>query len=152
MFSDGNLVCGECPSCRTKDVEDKNRVLIAKLGLDSHWRGAIVVARALRDAGMEVVFIGNQSPEGIAAAAVQENVDVVGLSSLSGNHLALAPKVVELLHNHGLREVLVMLGGTIPPSDIPELKKAGIQGVFPPGTPLGDIIDFIDKNVKDKAR
>ena len=93
---------------------------------------------------MEVIFIGNQFPEAIAVVAAQENVDVVGLSSLSGNHLALAPKVVELLRKHGLEEVLVVLGGTIPQSDIPELKKAGINGVFPPGTPLTDIVDFIE--------
>lgn len=130
-------------------MEEKTRVLIAKLGLNSHWRGAIAVARALRDAGMEVIFIGNQFPEAIVAAALQENVDVIGLSSLSGNHLILAPKVVELLHNRGVKDVLVVLGGTIPPSDIAELKKAGIQGVFPPGTPLRDIVDFIEKNVTD---
>jgi methylmalonyl-CoA mutase C-terminal domain/subunit len=124
-------------------MEEKIRVLLAKLGLDSHWRGAITIARALRDAGMEVIFIGNQSPEAIAAAAVQENVDVVGLSSLSGNHLALAPKVVELLYTHGLKDTLVVLGGTIPQIDISELREAGIQGIFPPGTPLTDIVDFI---------
>ena len=125
-------------------MSDKIRVLLAKLGLDSHWRGAITVARALRDAGMEVIFIGNQPPEAIVAAAVQENVDVVGLSSLSGNHIALAPKVVELLRSQGLKDVLVVLGGTIPQTDIPELKKAGIQGIFPPGTPLTDIINLIE--------
>lgn len=129
-------------------MREKVRVLIAKLGLDSHWRGAIAVARALRDAGMEVIFIGNQFPEAIVTAALQENVDVIGLSSLSGNHLILAPKVVELLHNRGVKDVLVVLGGTIPSSDVAELKKAGIQGVFPPGTPLKDIVDFIEKNVR----
>ena len=135
-----------------KEMEEKIRVLIAKLGLDSHWRGAITVARALRDAGMEVIFIGNQFPEAIVTAAMQENVDVVGLSSLSGNHLALAPKVVELLHTHGLKDVLVVLGGTIPQVDIPELKKAGIQGVFPPGTPLTDIINFIEEKARGKSK
>ena len=93
---------------------------------------------------MEVIFIGNQPPEAIVAAAVQENVDVVGLSSLSGNHIALAPKVVELLRSQGPKDVLVVLGGTIPQTDIPELKKAGIQGIFPPGTPLADIINLIE--------
>lgn len=152
MFSGRNLVCGECPLCNSKDMEEKTRVLIAKLGLDSHWRGAIAVARALRDAGTEVVFIGNQLPEAIVAAAVQENVDVVGLSSLSGNHLALAPRVVELLRNRGLKDVLVVLGGTVPQSDIPELKKAGIHAVFPPGTPLRDIINFIEGRTKGKVK
>jgi len=133
-------------------VKEKTKVLIAKLGLDSHWRGAVTVARALRDAGMEVVFVGNQFPESIAAAAAQEDVDVVGLSSLAGNHLILAPRVVELLHDYGLNDVLVVLGGTIPQSDIPELKKAGIQGIFPPGTPLKDITDFIAGNAKGKAK
>ena len=131
-------------------MEDKIKVLIAKLGLDSHWRGAITVARFLCDAGMEVIFIGNQFPEAIATAAVQENVDVVGLSSLSGNHLAIAPKIVELLHNHGLRDVLVILGGTIPQSDMAELNKAGIPGIFPQGTPLTDIVDFIQKNMRSR--
>ena len=129
-------------------MEGKTRVLIAKLGLDSHWRGAIAVAQALRDAGMEVIFIGNQSPEAIAAVAIQENVHVVGLSTLSGNYPILAPKVVGSLRNHGLKDVLVLLGGTIPQTDIPELKKAGIHGIFPPGTPLRDIVDFIQTNVK----
>ena len=133
-----------------KSMEGKIRVLIAKLGLDSHWRGAVTVARFLRDAGMEVIFVGNQFPEAIAAAAVQENVDVVGLSSLSGNHLVLAPKVVELLHNRGLKDVLVVLGGTIPQSDVAELKETSIRGIFPPGTPLRDIVDFIQKNVRDR--
>ena len=135
-----------------KSMEGKIRVLIAKLGLDSHWRGAITVARSLRDAGMEVIFVGNQFPEAIAAAAVQENVDVVGLSSLSGNHRALAPKVVESLHDHGLTDMLVVLGGTIPQSDVAELKKVGIGGIFPPGTPLADIVDFIEENVRDRDK
>jgi len=112
----------------------------------------MVVGQALRDAGMEVIFVGNQSPEAIATAAIQESVDVVGLSSLSGNHLTLAPKIVESLHNHDLKDILVVLGGTIPQSDIPGLKKAGIRGVFPSGTPLTDIVKFVDRETKRKSK
>src|SRR5512134_3575814 len=98
------------------------RVIVARLGMDAHWRGSIVVARALRDAGMEVVFLGNQLPEAIAETAVQEAADVVGLSTLSGNHLALAPRVVELLRSKGMVDTPVVLGGTVPPTDVPKLK------------------------------
>jgi methylmalonyl-CoA mutase C-terminal domain len=116
---------------------------MVKLGLDSHWRGAVVVTRALCDAGMEVIFLGNQYPEAIAATAVQENVDVVGLSSLSGNHSILAPKVVESLHNKGVEDMLVILGGTIPQRDVEKLKKVGINEIFGPGTPTIDIVSYI---------
>ena len=126
------------------------KVLVAKLGLDSHWRGAIVVARALCDAGMEVIFIGNQYPEAIATAAIQENVDVVGLSSLSGNHSVLAPKVVELLRNKGMKDTLVILGGTIPQRDVKKLKEAGIDEIFGPGTPTTDIVEYIKKRIQKK--
>ena len=122
------------------------KVLLAKLGLDSHWRGIMTVARALRDAGFEVIFIGNQLPQAIVAAALQENANVIGLSSLSGNHLALAPKVVQLLNEQGVDDVPVILGGTVPPNDIAELKRAGIHEVFPPGTSLQRIIDFVREN------
>ena len=122
------------------------KVLLAKLGLDSHWRGIMTVARALRDAGFEVIFIGNQLPQAIVTAALQENANVIGLSSLSGNHLALAPKVVQLLNEQGVDDVPVILGGTVPPNDIAELKRAGIHEVFPPGTSLQCIIDFVREN------
>jgi len=119
------------------------RVVIARLGMDAHWRGSIVVARALRDAGMEVIYVGNQMPENIAETAVQEYADVVGLSTLSGNHMILAPEVVRELRERGMEQTVVVLGGTIPPDDIPKLKEAGIAEVFGPGTPLEKIISFL---------
>lgn len=122
----------------------KAKILVAKLGLDSHWRGAMVVVSALRDAGMEVVYVGNQFPDAIARAALQEDVDVVGLSSLSGNHLVLAPRVVQALRHDSTRKIPVILGGTVAARDLPALKKAGIQGVFGPGTPLAQIVSAVD--------
>ena len=119
------------------------RVLIARLGLDSHWRGSIMVARALRDVGMEVIYLGNQLPEEIVEAAIQEDADIVGLSTLSGNHMMLAPEVVEKLNEKGAQDKTVILGGTIPPDDIPRLKAAGIGEIFGPGTPFEKIIDYI---------
>ena len=119
------------------------RVVIARLGMDAHWRGSIVVARALRDAGMEVIYVGNQTPENIAETAVQEYADVVGLSTLSGNHMILAPEVVRELRDRGMEQTVVVLGGTIPPDDVPKLKDAGIAEVFGPGTPLEKIISFL---------
>ena len=111
--------------------------------MDAHWRGSIVVARALRDAGMEVIYIGNQMPQNIVETAIQEDADVIGLSTLSGNHMILAPEVVTALRERGVEEKLVLLGGTIPPDDILKLKKAGIKEVFGPGTPLKEIIQFV---------
>jgi len=119
------------------------RVLIARLGLDSHWRGSIMVARALRDAGMEVIYLGNQLPEEIVEAAIQEDADIVGLSTLSGNHMMLAPEVVQKLKAKGAEDKTVILGGTIPPDDVPRLKDAGIGEIFGPGTPFENIIDYI---------
>lgn len=113
--------------------------------MDAHWRGSIVVARALRDAGIEVVYIGNQMPQNIVEIAIQEDVDVIGLSTLSGNHMILAPEVVEALRKKGIEDKAVVLGGTIPPDDIPKLKLAGIAQVFGPGTPLKEIIRFVSK-------
>lgn len=130
-------------------MEGKIKVLIAKLGLDSHWRGAILVAKTLRDAGMEVIYVGNQHTEAIVTTAVQEDVDVVGLSSLSGNHLYLAPKVVESLHSKS-EGVLVILGGTIPKGDAANLKEIGIDEVFGPGTPTTDIVNYIKERVRRK--
>jgi len=125
------------------------RVLIAKPGLDGHDRGAKVIARALRDAGMEVIYTGiRQTPEQIASAAIQEAVDVVGLSSLSGAHNSLFPRVVQILREKGAEDILVFGGGIIPIDDIPELKKAGIREIFQPGASTEDIIKYIQKNIK----
>jgi methylmalonyl-CoA mutase C-terminal domain/subunit len=127
-------------------MDMRTRVLIARLGMDSHWRGSIVVARALRDAGMEVIYVGNQMPENIVETAIQEDVDVIGLSTLSGNHMVLAPEVMRLLHERGLKGARVVLGGTIPPADIPALKEAGIEEVFGPGSPLDKIIETVSRS------
>ncbi|MGB9676043.1 MAG: cobalamin B12-binding domain-containing protein [Candidatus Bathyarchaeales archaeon] len=125
-------------------MQKKIRVLIAKPGLDSHDRGAKVVARALRDAGMEVIYTGlRQTPEQIVEAALQEDVDVIGLSILSGAHKALFPRIMQLLKEKGLTDVLVFAGGIIPEEDVPELKKIGIKEVFGPGTPTEKIIQCI---------
>lgn len=124
--------------------ERKIRVLVAKPGLDGHDRGAKVVARALRDAGMEVIYTGlRQTPEMIAEAALQEDVDVVGLSVLSGAHLTLVPKVVDKLKENGLNDVLIVVGGIIPEEDVEPLRQAGVKGVFGPGTSTEDISAFI---------
>lgn len=121
----------------------KTRVLIARLGMDAHWRGSIVVARALRDAGAEVIYLGNQMPENIVATAIQEDVDVIGLSSLSGNHMVLAPRVARLLQEKGVPGKMIVLGGTVPPDDVPKLKESGIAAVFGPGTRVQRIVEFL---------
>lgn len=122
-------------------TEKKIRVLVAKPGLDGHDRGAKVVARALRDAGMEVIYTGlRQTPEMIAEAALQEDVDAVGLSILSGAHMALAPRILELLSANGQSNVKIFLGGIIPDEDVPQLKKMGITGIYGPGTSTEDIV------------
>lgn len=124
------------------------RVLMAKPGLDGHDRGAKVVSRALRDAGMEVIYTGlRQSPEQIVQAAIQEDVDIIGLSCLSGAHNSLFPKVVELLKARGAEEIAVFGGGVIPEADIPGLRAAGIEAVFTPGTSLEEIVTFIRERV-----
>jgi len=126
----------------------KIRVLVAKPGLDGHDRGAKVVARALRDAGMEVIYTGiRQTPEMIAEAALQEDVDVVGLSILSGAHMALCPRVVELLRAQDMADVVVLVGGIIPDDDVAPLKALGVKGVFGPGTSTGEIVGFIRSQV-----
>ncbi len=129
-------------------MAEKIRVLVAKPGLDGHDRGAKVVARALRDAGFEVVYTGlRQTPEEIAEAALQEDVNVVAMSILSGAHPHLFPKVVNLLREKGMKDVLVIGGGVIPEGDIPALKDAGVAAVFTPGTPTGEVVDFIKEHV-----
>ena len=127
-------------------MKKKIRIVVARLGMDAHWRGSIVVSRALRDAGMEVIYLGNQMPENIVATAIQEDADIVGLSTLSGNHMVLAPEVVQMLRERGMDEVKVILGGTIPPDDIPRLEEKGIAEVFGPGTPLKKIIDSLSRS------
>ena len=128
------------------------RVLVAKPGLDGHDRGAKVVARALRDAGMEVIYTGiRQTPEMIVEAALQEDVDVVGLSILSGAHMELFPLIVDGLRKKGLSDRLIVVGGIIPEEDIPSLKKLGIKGIFGPGTSTKDIIVFINNEVGKKS-
>jgi methylmalonyl-CoA mutase C-terminal domain/subunit len=130
----------------------KLRVVIAKPGLDGHDRGAKVIARALRDAGMEVIYTGlRQTPEMIAAAALQEDADVVGLSILSGAHNHIAPRLMELLHAKGLDDVLVVIGGIIPDVDIPKLKEIGVKGIFLPGTPMQEIVEFINANARARV-
>ena len=123
--------------------ERKIRVLIAKPGLDGHDRGAKIVARALRDAGMEVIYTGlHQTPEQIVETAIQEDVDFIGLSCLSGAHMTLFPRVMSLLRENGVEDIIVTGGGIIPEEDIPKLKEAGISAIFGPGTPLEDIIEY----------
>jgi methylmalonyl-CoA mutase, C-terminal domain len=127
----------------------KLRVVIAKPGLDGHDRGAKVIARALRDAGMEVIYTGlRQTPEQIVSAALQEDADVIGLSILSGAHNHIAPRLMELLKAKGLDDVLVVIGGIIPDLDIPRLKDIGVKGIFLPGTPMQHIIEFINSNAR----
>ena len=127
----------------------KIRVVIAKPGLDGHDRGAKVIARALRDAGMEVIYTGlRQTPEQVVAAALQEDADVIGLSILSGAHMHICPRLMQLLREKRLDDVLVLVGGIIPDVDIPRLREMGVKGIFLPGTPMKDIIDFIEANVR----
>ncbi|NNE66851.1 MAG: cobalamin B12-binding domain-containing protein [Pyrinomonadaceae bacterium] len=130
--------------------ERKIRVLVAKPGLDGHDRGAKVIARALRDAGMEVIYTGlRQTPEMIAAAALQEDVDAVGISILSGAHNTLCPRIVDLLAENGMTDTLVLVGGIVPEEDIDELKKKGVAEVFLPGTSTQDIVSFLNSNVRN---
>jgi methylmalonyl-CoA mutase, C-terminal domain len=129
----------------------KIRVIIAKPGLDGHDRGAKVIARALRDAGMEVIYTGlRQSPEQIVSAALQEDADVIGLSILSGAHNHICPRVMDLLRDRGLTDVLVVVGGIIPDADIPRLQAIGIEGIFLPGTSMQTIVDYINGHVRTR--
>jgi len=130
----------------------KIRVVVAKPGLDGHDRGAKIIARALRDAGMEVIYTGlHQTPEQIAATVIQEDADAVGLSILSGAHMTLVPKIVAMLREQGAEDVLVTVGGTIPADDIPELKRLGVAEVFTPGAPTDDIVEFLRGGVGTPA-
>ena len=130
-------------------MSQKIRVVIAKPGLDGHDRGAKVIARALRDAGMEVIYTGlRQTPEQIVSAALQEDADVIGLSILSGAHMHICPKVMDLLRARGLDDTLVVVGGIIPDVDVPKLNEMGVRGVFQPGTPLQDIVHFITTHAR----
>ncbi len=127
----------------------KIRVVIAKPGLDGHDRGAKVIARALRDAGMEVIYTGlRQTPEQIVSAALQEDADVIGLSILSGAHMHICPRIVELLRERQISDVLVVVGGIIPDADVPKLNEIGIAGIFQPGTPMQEIVDFITSHAR----
>jgi methylmalonyl-CoA mutase C-terminal domain/subunit len=130
-------------------TEKKVRVLVAKPGLDGHDRGAKVIARALRDAGMEVIYTGlRQTPEQIINAALQEDVDAIGLSILSGAHMHLFPRIVHLMRENKLDDVLLFAGGIIPDRDIPKLKEIGIAEIFPPGSSLEEIVDFVRTHLK----
>jgi methylmalonyl-CoA mutase C-terminal domain/subunit len=130
-------------------ADAKIRVLVAKPGLDGHDRGAKVIARALRDAGMEVIYTGlRQTPEMIVSASLQEDVQVIGLSILSGAHNAIVPRVMDLLQQNKMDDVLVLVGGIIPDQDVEGLKKIGVAGIFQPGTPMDDIVKFIREHVK----
>ena len=134
-------------------IDRKIRVVVAKPGLDGHDRGAKIIARALRDAGMEVIYTGlHQTPEQIAETAIQEDADAIGISILSGAHMTLVPKIVELLEAQGVDDVLLTVGGTIPTRDIEELKQLGVAGVFTPGTPTDEIVEFIRDGVKGRSR
>jgi methylmalonyl-CoA mutase C-terminal domain/subunit len=130
-------------------TENKIRVLVAKPGLDGHDRGAKVIARALRDAGMEVIYTGlRQTPEQIINAALQEDVDAIGLSILSGAHMHLFPRIIELKQEKKLDDVMVFAGGIIPDHDIPKLKEIGVAEIFPPGSSLEEIVGFVRTHVK----
>jgi methylmalonyl-CoA mutase C-terminal domain/subunit len=130
----------------------KIRVVVAKPGLDGHDRGAKIIARALRDAGMEVIYTGlHQTPEQIAATVVQEDADAIGLSILSGAHMTLVPRVVELLNEQGADDVVLTVGGTIPNDDIPELKKLGVAEIFTPGASTDEIVEFIRGAVAERT-
>jgi methylmalonyl-CoA mutase cobalamin-binding domain/chain len=130
----------------------KLRVVIAKPGLDGHDRGAKVIARALRDAGMEVIYTGlRQTPEQIVSAALQEDADVIGLSILSGAHNHIVPRLMQLLKAQRLDDVLVVIGGIIPDVDIPKLKEAGVRGIFLPGAPMQEIVDFINQHSRARV-
>jgi methylmalonyl-CoA mutase C-terminal domain/subunit len=130
----------------------KIRLVVSKPGLDGHDRGAKIIARALRDAGMEVIYTGlHQTPEQIAATVIQEDADAIGLSILSGAHMTLVPKIVKLLREQGVDDVVITVGGTIPADDVPELKRLGVSEVFTPGSSTDEIVDFVRNAVSARA-
>lgn len=130
-------------------MDNKNvKVMMAKPGVDGHWRGAMIVSMALRDAGMEVIYLGNQTPQVIVESALQEDVNVIGLSILAAGHMELVTEVVNLLQEKKVKNVLLVVGGTIPREDIPRLKQIGVHGVFPPGSKVEYIVKFVKDNVK----
>ncbi|MBC8511496.1 MAG: cobalamin B12-binding domain-containing protein [Dehalococcoidia bacterium] len=131
-------------------METRTRVLMAKPGIDGHWRGAKIVTTALRDAGMEVIFAGNMSPEAIAKVAVQEDVDVVGLSILAAGHMRLIQRVLQALQEEKVKDIAVVVGGTIPQEDIPRLKELGVDGVFPSGSKTELIVEFVKQKMSQK--
>ena len=131
-------------------MERRTRVLMAKPGIDGHWRGAKIVTTALRNAGMEVIFIGNISPEAIAKVAVQEDVDVIGLSILAAGHMRIIQRVIQSLYEENVKDIVVMVGGTIPQEDIPRLKELGVHGVFPPGSKTERIVRFVEEQMSQK--
>ena len=134
------------------DEKRKIRVLVAKPGLDGHDRGARIIARTYRDAGFEVVYSGlHQTPEEVVQAAIQEDVDMIGLSSLAGAHMHLFPRVVELLKEKGADDIVVCGGGIFPEEDIPKLKKVGIKEIFTPGTPLREVVKWVEENIKPRG-
>ena len=134
-----------------RKTERKIRVVVAKPGLDGHDRGAKIIARALRDAGMEVIYTGlHQTPEQIAETVIQEDADAIGLSILSGAHMTLVPRVVELLREQGINDVLITVGATIPADDVPELKELGVSEVFTPGAATDEIVEFIRDGVGER--
>lgn len=148
----GSVIIFEVMGC-IEDFLIMTRVLIAKPGLDGHDRGAKVIARALRDAGMEVIYTGlRQTPEMIAEAALQEDVDVVGLSILSGAHMALVPRIRQEMDDNGLKDVALLIGGIIPDEDIPTLKDMGVSGIFGPGTSTEDIVKHIRQLMSEKGQ
>jgi len=133
-------------------AERRLRIVVAKVGLDGHDRGAKVIARALRDAGYEVIYTGlHQTPEMVVATALQEDVDAIGISMMSGAHMTLFPRVLELLRAEGAADVVVFGGGIVPDDDMPSLRDAGVQALFTPGTPIADIVEWIEQNVKPRA-
>ncbi len=137
---------------RMRGMERTIRVVVAKVGLDGHDRGAKIIARALRDAGMEVVYTGlHQTPDQIVEAAIQEDVDAIGVSILSGAHMTLVPRIVELLKENEAEDILVFVGGTIPKNDIPKLKEMGIGEIFTPGTPTKKAVEYVQQAVPAKS-
>lgn len=138
--------------CNTKIMERKIRVLIAKPGLDGHDRGAKVIVRALRDAGMEAIYTGlRQTPEQIVQAALQEDVDAIGVSILSGAHNYVMPRIMELVKNNKMEDVMVFMGGIVPDQDVQLLKQIGVKGIFLPGSSLNEIVNFVKDNVRNEA-